>query len=378
MPPLAMLRQHAKLAGHKYAQDHLTMFHHILRPPRVLGPVKLQRLRSSEARELTLSLIAIVLLVLIGTIGYSAIEGWNWFDALYMTIITVATIGYGETHPLTDLGRGFTIVLIILGVGVASVVLSSVTRFVIQRQIIWLFDRKTMQDAIDKLSGHTIFCGYGRLARMALQALEGPARQQVVLVDSDEERASTAAEDDIFVVKGDATSEETLLAAGIKRAQRLVTLLPKDADNLYVILTAKELNPNLYIMSRAADEKGEKRLSRAGAARLISPYRVSGQKIADGIVRPYVTDFLELAGSSGRTDLAIEEIRIPDNSPLTGRSLEEAQLRQRSNIMVAAIIKKDGQMVFNPNKETLLEPGATLIGFGHKADFTKLEKLLVK
>ncbi|MBX7143726.1 MAG: potassium channel protein [Oligoflexia bacterium] len=354
------------------------MFHHLLQRPRVLGPVKLQRLRSSEARELFLSLAAIILLVLVGTVGYSAIEGWNWFDSLYMTVITVATIGYGETHPLSALGRGFTIVLILLGVGVASVVLSSLTRFIIQRQIIWLFDRKTMQDAIDKLTGHTIFCGYGRLARMALQSLHGSNRHQIVLIDSDEERASTAAEDDIFVVKGDATNEEALLAAGIKRAQRLVTLLPKDADNLYVVLTAKELNPNIDIMSRAADEKGEKRLTRAGAARIISPYRVSGQKIADGILRPYVTDFLELAGSAGRTDLAIEEIRIPDNSPLTGHTLEEAQLRQRANIMVAAIIKKDGQMVFNPNKETMLESGSTLIGFGHKSDFAKLEKLLIE
>lgn len=333
-------------------------------------------LRSKESREVTLSLIAIFTLLAFGTIGYVQIEGWRWFDSLYMTVITLATIGYGETHPLSDAGRAFTMVMIFLGVGIASLVVGTLTRFVIQQQIRWLFDRRSMNEQVKTLQRHTIFCGYGRLGRTALSALTS-TNSPLVVIDNDEPRLEAAQEAGFLTIRGDATVEETLLAAGIKAAQRLVTVLPKDSDNLYVVLTAKELNPQLYIISRAEDETGEKRLARAGANRIISPYRVGGQKIADGIMRPYVTDFLDLAGSSGHPDLQIEEIRIPDNSPLRGQSLGKSGIRQRTNIMVAAFIGQDGKMQFNPSGDALIEAGATLIGLGYKTDFLELEKLLV-
>lgn len=355
---------------------HYRFFHPKPRTIDKPDPKRRSMLQARETREVLLSLFAICTLLVLGTVGYTEIEGWRLFDSLYMTVITLATIGYGETHPLSDTGRAFTMVLILLGVGVASVVIGTLARFAIQQQIRWIFERKGMHDQVDKLNNHTIFCGYGRLARMALTELR-ESDTALVIIDKDEVRLEAIHEAGFLSIRGDATTEEALLAAGIKRAKRIVSLLPKDADNLYVILTAKELNPNLYIISRADDENGEKRLTRAGADRIISPYRVGGQKIADGILRPFVTDFLDLAASSGHPELQIEEIRIPENSPLQGITLGNSAIRQRTNIMVAAFISADGRMQFNPSGEAMIEAGTTLIGLGYKKDFRELERMLL-
>ncbi|MCB0311092.1 MAG: TrkA family potassium uptake protein, partial [Bdellovibrionales bacterium] len=176
------------------------------------------------------------------------------------------------------------------------------------------------------------------------------------------------------VLEGDATLDETLMSAGIKRASRIVSLLPKDADNLFVVLASRELNPATFILTRADDEVGEKRLTKAGANRVLSPYLVGGQKIADGLLRPYVTDFLDLTSSS---DMMIEEIRIPAGSPVVGCSLKKAAIRQKSNIIVAAMIDAGGNMTVNPSGDTVLSDGATLIGIGSKSDFVSLEKMLI-
>jgi voltage-gated potassium channel len=322
------------------------------------------------------SLFAIGAVIAFGTVGFQFIEGWNFGDSLYMTVITMSTVGFEEVHPLSNAGQYFSVVLIILGVGVGMVVLTNLAQRIIERQIRWIFERKKMQKQVDKLEKHIIFCGYGRLGRMAADQLH-EFKKKLVIVDHDEMHTKLAEEAGFLVVKGDATFDETLLLAGIQRATHLVSLLPKDSDNLYVILTSRELSPDLFILSRAEDDVGEKRLLRAGANRIMSPYRVSGQKIADGLLRPYVTDFLELATAGGKGELQIEEIRIPDGCPVDGCTLQEASIRQKTNIIVAAIISRDGEMQFNPSGDTLMQSGATLIGLGFKSDFRVLEELLV-
>lgn len=326
--------------------------------------------------ELTLPLIAIFLVTLFGVVGYMLIEGWSFLDALYMTVITFATIGYGETHPLSQSGRLFTIVLIVIGLGVVAVIFTAITQKIVQRQFVLVFNQKKMFDAINKLRGHTIICGYGRLARIAAAELKR-ADTPLVLIERDPTRAAEARSSGYLVVEGDATIEDVLLTAGLQRAESVVSLLPKDSDNLYVILTSREIGPDLYILSRAEDEAGEKRLRRAGASRLMSPYRIGGHKIAEGLLRPHVTDFLDLASAGSHSHFQIEEIQIPNQSPLIGVSLRDAELRKKTNVIVAAIISKIGEMSFNPAGDTIIEGGATFIALGKRPELTLLENLLV-
>lgn len=233
-----------------------------------------------------------------------------------------------------------------------------------------------MNEKIAKLEVHTIVCGFGRVARTAAEALRQSGRA-VVVIERDPNRAQEAINGGHLVVIGDASSEETLRKARVERATALLSLLPKDADNLYVILTSREMSPDLFIVSRCEEEVGEKRLLRAGANRIMSPYRVGGLKIAEALLRPNVTDFLDLAVAPGGKHLQIEEIRIPDASPLIGHSLQEAQLRQRTNVIVAAIISKTGDMSFNPAANTPIEGGSTFIALGLKEELAELERMLL-
>lgn len=333
----------------------------------------------SILRELSRSLtflLALVLLTILGTICYHKIEGWSLFDSLYMTVITIASVGFMEVHPLTESGRTLTMILIVLGFGVMTVLYSSIAQVLIQRQFLSAFRDRKMIDAINKLHGHTIFCGYGRLARTAAQALQEVGHMQMVIIEADDEKAERARKDGHLVIVGDATSDDILMRAGILRAARLVAVLAKDADNLYVVLTSRELNSEIFLMARAEDDVGERRLLRAGANRVISPYRVGGQKIAEGLQRPFVHEFMELAVSGKRGALQIEEIEIPHGSPLNGKTLAEAALRKRVNIIVAAVISQDGHMNLNPDGDAMIEAGATFIVLGLRPDLIQLEKVL--
>jgi voltage-gated potassium channel len=323
-------------------------------------------------QEIILSLAAIVLALSFGTSGYSIIEGWSLFDSFYMTVITLATIGYGETHPLSFAGRAFTIVFIFLGLGVGSVIVGSLWRTVLETQIGRIVERRhKVQDKIEKVSEHTIFCGFSRLGRTAAQELRRGGTT-VVIIEKDEVRADEADAAGFLVIRGDATLDDTLMSAGILRASRLVSLLPRDSDNLYVILTAREMNPSLYIVSRAEDEVGEKRLKRAGVNRLISTYRLAARKLADGLMRPYITDFFEIAGT-GDEGWKIEEIKIPASSPVCGQNLKDLSLRQKANVSIAAIISPGGELELNPSGDTILQSGSTLIAIGWKKDIQTLE-----
>lgn len=330
--------------------------------------------RSTETTKLSLSLLAICIVLLIGVCGFRFIEGWRWFDALYMTVITLSTVGFQEVHPLSDLGRAFTVVLILLGVGVVTVLFSTVTQVIIERQTRWLLRKDNMEEKIAQLNKHTIICGYGRLAKISASQLRASGLSLLIL-DKDQKVCEEAKSEGYLTMNLDATLDDSLVAAGILRAQRIVSLLPKDSDNLYVILTSRELNPKLYMVSWAQDEAGERRLIRAGANRVMSPYRVGGQKIADAILRPNVTDFIDIAVSSGRLEFQIEEIAVPEKSTLVGLTLEQARLPEKANVMVTAIINK-GDMTINPSKNTVIQAGSTLIALGAKSGLSDLERLV--
>jgi len=327
-------------------------------------------------RKVFLLCILLALVFGFGTLGYMQIEGWNAFDSFYMTVITLATIGYGETHPLSMTGRAFTIVLIFLGLGIFTVLVGSVSRAVLEGQFNKIFDRsKKMRERVERLSGHTIFCGFSRLSRIAAAELRR-AGEEIVVIEADEARGREAEQAGFLVIYGDATLDESLTSAGVARAKRLVTLLPRDSDNVYVTLTARELNTSLYVVSRAEDEVGEKRLKRAGVNRIVSAYRIAARKLADGLMRPYITDFFEIAGT-GTAGWKIEEIKIPVTSPICGKTLRDLELRQTANVSIAAIISPDGKFQLNPQGDTTLVAESTLIAVGWQSDIQALEGLVV-
>jgi len=332
--------------------------------------------KDSVSRELLILLTLIVILLSFGTTGYILIEGWSGLDAFYMTVITLAGVGFQEVHPLSNYGRMFTIVIILLGFGVVAVFFSTITHLVVQRQLNWVFKGKQVKDIINKLEGHTIVCGFGRIARVAAKELS-IHNVDLVIIENDSDRVDAARALGYLVVEGDATDDETLIEAGIRQAARVISLLPKGSDNLYVVLTSRELNDSLFIVTRAEDDKFEKRLEKAGANRLFSPYRLGGQRIAEGIIRPYVTNFLDLAAASDNAALSLEELRIPDDSVLVGRTLRGVDFRKQCNVIVAAVIPHEGEMMFNPHADTVIEGGATFIVLGERSELTKLENLII-
>ncbi len=332
--------------------------------------------RPDQRQEFITYLLLIALVFALGTFGYVLIEGWPVFDAFYMTTITLATIGYGETHELSTAGRAFTILLIFLGVGIGTVVVGAATKLVIERQFSRMFDRRRkMAEKIEGLSGHTIFCGFSRLGGLAAEELR-KAGTTVVVIETNSVRADEAERLGFFVVRGDATLDESLNKAGVARAARLVSLLPRDSDNLYVILMAREINPSLYIVSRAEDDVGETRLKRAGVDKLISTYRLAARKLSDALVRPFITDFFEVGGA-GSEGWRIEEIRVPPSSPICGQSLKDLSLRQSTHVGIAAVVSPSGDLEVNPGGATVLMPGATLIAIGWKRDIEKLEHMVL-
>lgn len=320
--------------------------------------------------------LLVIFIFAFGTAGYTLIEGWHPFDAFYMTVITLATIGYGEIHDLSVWGRAFTIILIFVGLGVGTIALGSLWQSVVEGQLNRLFDRRhKVQERLKETKNHTIFCGFSRLGKFAAEELRRSG-SEVVVIENNEVRALDAEALGFLVVRGDATLDDTLLLAGLPRAKRLISLLPRDSDNLYVILTAREVSPSLFIVSRAEDDVGEKRLKRAGVNRLVSTYSLAARKLADGLLRPNVTDFFETAGT-GRDGWKMEEIRIPNDSQVIGKTLKDLSLRQTAKVGISAVISPEGNLEINPSGDTALFAGSTLIAIGWKQDITALEKLIL-
>lgn len=320
-------------------------------------------------------LIFFFFVLALGTVGYVLIEDWPWFDAFYMTVITMATVGFGEIHPMSMGGRILTIVLIFLGASVFVFATTAAAQAIFRRQFFDFFTERKMNQQISELTGHVVVCGFGRMSRaMINEFIEN--KTPVVLIDSNIEQIESARELGILSVHGDASDEESLLKANIKSAQCLVTLIPKDSENLYVVMAARELVPDLYIVCRSEDESADKRLLRAGANRIISPYRVGGQKIARAVLKPFVFELMELATQSKEGALQIEEIRIPRTSPICGKSIKEIDIRKKSNIIILSLVKSNGEVVFNPSGEEFFEPASTLVTLGSKEDLTLFEGMI--
>ncbi len=319
-----------------------------------------------------LSLGLVFLVIVSGTVGYSIIEGWTLFDSLYMTVITLSTIGYQEVSPLSRTGRAFTIVLVFVGVGVVAYGINNGIRIVFEGELQKAFGRRKLEKKLKTLKNHFIVCGYGRMGRIICRELKANGVPFVVV---EKEPLELDSDDDTIFVYGDATKDEILRQAGIEKARGLISVLSTDAQNLYVVLSARELNPDLFIVARAGEEGSGQKLLRAGADRVVSPYHIGGLRIAHTVLKPAVVDFLEFATRSGNLELQMEEVPVDEGSPIAGKTIHEAGVGRELGVIVVAIKRHSGEMQFNPVHNTRIKAGDTLIAIGEIEKLKALEKL---
>lgn len=302
-------------------------------------------------------------LLALGTGGFMIIERMPFLDALFLTVITLSTVGYGTLKPLTISGKIFTIAFIVVGVATFSYHLTQLFRVLVEKGIVEAFGERRMSRRIGELQDHFIVCGHGRIGSIVCAELRRKGTPLVV-VETDPRVVAELETEGVLVLKADAREEQVLRTAGVERAKGLIALLPADADNLYLILAARDLNPSLNIIARANDPSADKRLQRAGANHVISPHRESGKRIARMILNPHVTDFIEMATEKQDLQLQMEEFTVKPTSPLAGKTLTETGLLRKHRILVVAIKRTDGTMAFNPEGSTAIHVGDSLIVLG--------------
>jgi len=329
-----------------------------------------------EYARLRISLFLLFLIIASGTVGYSLIEGMTLFDSFYMTLITISTVGFGEITPLTPSGRFLTVVIIISGISLLTYSLGQIARVFIEGELQKLFGRKKLEKQISSLENHYIICGFGRIGEVVSRELADEAIGFVV-IEKDEKKIEQLEREHFLYLAGDATDEETLLQAGLNRAKGLATVVSSDADNVFITLTAKGLNPEIFILSRAADLKNENKLLRAGASRVVCPYNMGGSRMAQILKKPTVVDFLETTLMSGALGLTLEEAVVHPTSYLVGQTLVQSKLRQNFGVIIVAIKKMDGEMIFNPGPDAVLGAGEIIVTIGKQDDLVRMRKVLV-
>jgi voltage-gated potassium channel len=312
-------------------------------------------------REILLATLALLVLFGVGTSGYSVLEGWSWMDGLYMTFITLSTIGFQEIHTLSDAGRLFTLGLGITGIGLLTFVVARSAQLLLASER--LRERRIMKQ-IDKLSDHYIICGYGRVGQRLVEDLQ-TAGHPFVVVDIAEEEIAKLRANNLLHVKGNAEEEEVLRRAGIDRARCLILTLPEDSSNVFVALTAREMNPSLFILARTVDHDNRSKLLNAGADKVIAPSEVGADRMAQVVLRPNVDQFMERVLHANALSLQIDEVKVHPSAPLAGQSLAESNFRQQFDAVVIGIIDADtGDMTFNPTPSSRIEAGDILIVLG--------------
>jgi voltage-gated potassium channel len=317
-----------------------------------------------ERRQIRLVLFIILGVIMLGTIGYMILAGLNPVDAFYMTMITVATVGFTEVGgDMNGVTRLFTSLLIVLAVTVVAYGFSTLVEFVATGKLFVTVAENQWTAMLKGIKDHFIVAGYGRVGQEVTHALRQENVPFVVL-EIDANLIDKARSEGCMVIAGTATEDENLLTAGIERARGVICAAGSDATNVYIVLTARGLNPNLFIISRASDENSEAKLLRAGADRVISPYILSGRRMANLAVRPYVVDFLDVTGSAGEIEKTLEEIVVEEGSVIVNRTIGEADLGKRTGALVLALYRSTGELLTNPHSETLLEAGTRMIVLG--------------
>lgn len=326
-----------------------------------------------SSRRLILMLVPVAL-VTVGTVAYSTLEDWSVFQAMYFTVITLTTIGYGDLVPATVEGQIFTMFLALCGVFTLFYLAAEFLRFVVSGEIQANLGKQRMERTLAELKGHVIVCGYGRMGKLVTDEFSARGLPFVIIDRTPEILEGFHLPGGIPLV-GDATQDEVLRHAGVDRARALVTVTPSDSDNLFITMSARLLNSDLFVVARAENEAAEHKLKRGGANRVVSPYVIAGTRVAHAVLRPTVVDFIDLATRTEHLDLQIEETRLASWSSLVGRTLQEGMLREKFGVIIVAIKKTSGQMVYNPPGSAVLEGGDIIIALGKRQQLDELDKI---
>ena len=322
-------------------------------------------------------LAVLIALWIVGTIGYVLIDNYTWFDAFYMTIITVATVGYGEVQPLSDAGRLFTAFLVVTSFGAFAYAVSSITKFVFDGEFNEFVKNRKLNATIDKLTDHVIICGYGRNGRQAAQVFKKHNKRFVVIEKDDKLNESISHKFKELVLTGDSTHDEVLIKAGVMRAKALITTLPIDADNLFIVLTARNLNKKLTIISRASEDNSDAKLKIAGADNVIMPDKVGGAHMASLVMKPDVMEFIDHITAEGGDNISLEEIsfeRIPEE--LKNKTLKDLEIRNRSGANIIGYKTAMGEYIINPSADTRIIPNSKLFVLGTPEQINALKAIL--
>jgi len=321
------------------------------------------------------ALLATVLLI--GTLGFVIIDHYPWFDAFYMSVITITTVGYSEIRPLSQSGRIFNSFLLLFGVSIMFFAVGAITQSVIEIQFNDVFQKRRTKKMIDQLRDHYILCGFGRVGRGAAAELMRTSVPFIV-VDNNADRVERAMRAGMLAVLADVSQDENLIDIGIRRARGLIAALPTDAENVFLILSAKSLNGTLKIAARVAEEGSEAKMKHAGADAIFMPYSMTGYRLAQSILRPHVFEFLDITTttSSMGLNIGIEQVEVSSHSSQTGKSLKDLQLRSEVGVIVLAIRRSGGKMMFNPPAHTNLEGGDSLIVMGASEDVQRLQNIV--
>jgi voltage-gated potassium channel len=326
-------------------------------------------------KDLVTGALALFSVMLMGSLWYHFVEGWHWLDAVYMTVITLTSVGFGEIHPLGDRGRLFTIILILMGVVSIGYIVNRFTDAVIEGYFKEGIEISARKRLIESLKDHYIICGFGRMGQQI--ALEFQSEGiQFITIDSRLDQVQSAQELGIVAIQGDATLDETLHKVSIEKAACLVAALPSDAENLYTVLSAKTLNPNIRAIARASTEEAVKKLQRAGADAVISPYITGGKRMAAAALRPQVMDFVDGILTGTDRSFYMEEFLIDSRCTVIGETLREAKLRSQSGALVLAIRRSDGTLIAGPTGESLIMPADSLICMGTAEQLRILNQIL--
>lgn len=322
-----------------------------------------------------LAVMAVGVVIVLGTFGYIVIEGWSAFDAFYMTVTTVATVGFQEIHPLSTAGRAFTVGLIISGVGTLFYLLGNLARLLVEGELRALLGRYRTEGKMKAVTNHYIVCGYGRMGKRICKEFRAKPLPFVV-IDKNPDVIASLQREGLMAVEGDATQDDVLIRAGIERAKGVVSVVNTDTENLFIVLTARGLNKDLYIVARAGDEGSEQKLMRAGANRVSSPYHIGGMQMAQAVIRPAVLDFLELATQSEHLDLQMEELTVEQGSRFDGRTPCDCGFSEDPGLVLIAVKRTLGHLEFNPGSKVLLAKGDKLIVLGQPESLKRLESVI--
>jgi voltage-gated potassium channel len=326
-----------------------------------------------EIRKKIIQVAGLVAFIIgFGTVGYMVLERWNFWDSLYMTTITLTTVGYREIHPLSFKGMLFTMILMVGGVGTVLYALTVGARLILEAEIRKIFGRRRLEKTIKQLAGHYIICGYGRMGKIIVKELQ---EERVKFVVIEKTSNPLIEKENIPMIIGDATQDTILKEAGIERARGLISVLSTDAENLFVVLSAHVLNPKLLIVARASEENSEEKLMRAGATRVVSPYHIGGIRMAHTVLKPTVVDFIEFATRSGNIELQMQEIVVQEKSDLIGQTLAECAIGRDLGVIIVAIKQSTGETKFNPTFRTTIGIGDRLIALGEKSKLAVIEEI---